>query len=141
MTEKKAITLLLVDDKQENLFALEQLLEDSGYTLLQAISGEQALKLVLKHPVDLILLDVQMPDMDGFQVAKLLKDTQKTKDIPIIFLTAISKESQYRDTGYELGATSYLTKPIDPELLKQKIAYALQLHKMTAFTEKLQHRP
>ena len=133
------LTLLLVDDKSENLFALERILEDEDYTLLQAESGHEALRMVLNHDVDLVLLDVQMPEMDGFQVAKLLRGAKKTKDLPIIFITAISKEYQYRQKGYELGASSYLMKPIDPDDLKKKIAYALKLRKLGKITQKLQN--
>ena len=131
-------TLLLVDDKPENLFALERILEDEGYTLLQAKSGHEALRMVLNHDVDLVLLDVQMPEMDGFQVAKLLRGAKKTKDLPIIFITAISKEYQYRQKGYELGASSYLMKPIDPDDLKKKIAYTLKLRKLGKMAQNLQ---
>ena len=131
------LTLLLVDDKSENLFALERILEDEDYTLLQAESGHEALRMVLNHDVDLVLLDVQMPEMDGFQVAKLLRGAKKTKDLPIIFITAISKEYQYRQKGYELGASSYLMKPIEPDELKKKIAYALKLRKLGKMTQNL----
>jgi CheY-like chemotaxis protein len=133
------LTLLLVDDKSENLFALERILEDEDYTLLQAESGHEALRMVLNHDVDLVLLDVQMPEMDGFQVAKLLRGAKKTKDLPIIFITAISKEYQYRQKGYELGASSYLMKPIEPDELKKKIAYALKLRKLGKITQNLQN--
>ena len=130
-------TLLLVDDKWENLFALEQILEDEGYTLLQAQSGHEALRQVLHHDIDLVLLDVQMPEMDGFQVAELLRRAQKTRDIPIIFITAISREYQFREKGYDLGASSYLMKPIDPDELRKKIAYALKLRKLSLMTKNL----
>jgi CheY-like chemotaxis protein len=78
-----------------------------------------------------------MPDMDGFQVAELLRRAQKTKDIPIIFITAISREYQYREKGYDLGASSYLMKPIDPNELRKKIAYALKLRKLDMMTKNL----
>jgi CheY-like chemotaxis protein len=140
MPETKKTTLLLVDDKIENLFALEQILEDSGYTLLLASSGQEALRMTLKHQIDLILLDVQMPQMDGFQVAECLKQSQKTKHIPIIFLTAINKECQYLQKGFDLGAMSYLTKPIDPDQLKQKITLVLRWLKLCAMPRNLQEQ-
>ena len=90
MSEVEKPNILLVDDRSENLLALEGVLEDENYTLLKATSGQEALRLVLKHDVDLILLDVQMPEMDGFEVAKLLRSKKKTEAIPIIFITAIT---------------------------------------------------
>ena len=128
MSEHKQ-NILLVDDRPENLLALEGVLEDLNCNLFKATSGQEALRLVLKHDFDLVLLDVQMPEMDGFEVAKLLRGKEKTKDIQIIFITAISKEQKYVHKGYEAGAVSYLFKPIEPEVLRNKVNVALQWSK------------
>jgi PleD family two-component response regulator len=128
MSEFERPNILLVDDRSENLLALEGTLEDEDYNLFKATSGQEALRLVLKHDFDLILLDVQMPEMDGFEVAKLLRSKKKTEDIPIIFITAINKERKYIDKGYEVGAENYLFKPIEPEVLKCKMRASLQYH-------------
>jgi CheY-like chemotaxis protein len=128
MSEVERPNILLVDDRLENLLALEGVLGDEDYTLFKATSGQEALRLVLKHAFDLILLDVQMPEMDGFEVAKLLRSKKKTEEIPIIFITAINKERKYIDKGYEVGAENYLFKPIEPEELKDKVRGSLQYH-------------
>ena len=128
MSEVGKPNILLVDDRSENLLALEGVLESEDYTLFKATSGQEALRLVLKHDFDLILLDVQMPEMDGFEVAKLLRSKKKSEDIPIIFITAINKERKYIDKGYEVGAENYLFKPIEPEVLKHKVRTSLQYH-------------
>nr|ABD75786.1 predicted signal transduction protein [uncultured bacterium] len=139
MLEEKA-NILLVDDKAENLLALEGTLEDENYNLFKAISGHEALHLVLKHDFDLILLDVQMPEMDGFEVAKLLRSKEKSQAIPIIFITAISKEPEYIRKGYEVGAENYLFKPIDPEVLKSKMKASLEYHRYQKRMELLEKR-
>lgn len=123
------INILLVDDLPENLLALEAALEDSGCALFKANSGEDALRLVLKYEFDLILLDVQMPGMDGFETAKLIYGMKGFQHIPIIFVTAISKEPEYIHKGYEVGAENYLFKPIDPDELKRKVKVSLQHRK------------
>ncbi len=123
------INILLVDDLPENLLALEAALEGSGHTLFKANSGDDALRLVLKHEFDLILLDVQMPGIDGFETAKLIYGMKGFQHIPIIFLTANSKEPEYIHKGYEVGAENYLFKPIDPDELKHKVHVSLQHRK------------
>lgn len=115
------ISILMVDDRPENLLALEAVLSDMHYQLIKARSGEEALKLLLKHDFSLILLDVQMPGLNGFETAHLIKEHPKTKDIPIIFITAISKEAENVNKGYSLGAIDYIFKPFDPETLRSKI--------------------
>lgn len=120
-------TLLLVDDRQENLIALEAILEAPDRKLLKATTGNEALTHALKNDVSLILLDVQMPDMDGFEVAELLRRNNKTRQIPVIFCTAISKEKKYQARGYDVGAVDYLFKPIDPDLLTAKVRVFLEL--------------
>ena len=114
--------ILLVDDRPENLLSLEEILTKPNRKFILAHSGNEALKLVLKNEdIGLIMLDVQMPDMDGFEVARLLKANSKTKDIAIIFVTAISKEDQYVLKGFEEGAVDYLQKPLDINITRAKV--------------------
>ncbi len=121
--------ILIVDDRPENLLALEALLERGGLNIVKAHSGNEALAFMLECDFALVLLDVQMPDMDGFEVAQLMKKHERTRYIPIIFLTAISKEKKYVFKGYETGAVDYLFKPIETEILKSKVNVFLQLHR------------
>ncbi len=119
--------ILVVDDHQENLVALEAILESPHRHLVMATSGNEALQMALKHDFSLILLDVQMPEMDGFEVAHLLRKNRRTSNIPIIFVTAISKEERYVFKGYECGAVDYLFKPIDQQILEAKVNVFLEL--------------
>ena len=107
--------ILMVDDRPENLVALEAVLEGDDRVLIKANSGNEALMLLLKHQFSLVLLDVQMPRMDGFEVAELMRANKKIQKVPIIFVTAISKEKKYVFKGYECGAVDYLFKPIEPD--------------------------
>jgi two-component system, sensor histidine kinase and response regulator len=119
-------TILIVDDNNYNLFTLNSILSELDNTdIIEAQSGEEALKIVLTKNIDLILLDIQMPGMDGFEVAKMIKSTNQTKEIPIIFLTAVFKEEEFIKRGFRIGATDYLTKPID----NQKLINILNLYK------------
>jgi len=121
--------ILIVDDNQNNLFTLRALIEKHmGVEVLEADSGQAALDIALQNPrIDLVVLDVQMPDMDGFQTASMLKVRQKTRDIPIIFLTAAYKTDEFQQKGYEVGAADYLLKPIDDNQLINKISTYLRL--------------
>ena len=114
------IKFLLVDDTAENLVALEALIRRKGLELLLARSGPEALELLLVHDVSLALLDVQMPMMDGFELAELMRGTERTKHVPIIFVTAGARDPQRVFRGYESGAVDFLFKPIDPHILKSK---------------------
>lgn len=118
---------LLVDDLEENLVALDALLRRDGLELLRARSGRQALELLLVHDFALALLDVQMPDMDGFELAELMRGTERTRRIPIIFLTAVATDEKRRFRGYEAGAVDYLLKPIEPHILTSKAEVFLKL--------------
>ena len=123
----KEQNILIVDDHPENLVALEAILEDVDCTLLKANSGNEALSLLLKHDVALVLLDVQMPGMDGFEVAELMRKSNRTKSVPIIFVTAISKEAKYVARGYGMGAIDYMFKPLNPDILQHKARFFLDL--------------
>ncbi|AYZ12548.1 response regulator [Chryseobacterium arthrosphaerae] len=120
--------ILIVDDNQNNLYSLQKLLESKDFQVETASSGEEALGKALKNDYALIILDVQMPDMDGFEVAETLADYSKTKDVPIIFLSAVNTDKKFITQGYASGAKDYVTKPVDPEilLLKVKTFYNLQ---------------
>src|SRR5688572_5640370 len=114
--------VLAVDDKRANLIALEALLSET-YKLVFADSGREAVKAVqTMSDIDLILMDVQMPEMDGFQTAKEIKKLEAARDIPIIFVTAVHNEDPYIRKGYEVGGVDYFAKPFDPEVLKMKVA-------------------
>ena len=113
--------ILLVDDREENLLALEAILGGLGHDLLRATSGAEALKHLLVHEVSLILLDVQMPEMDGYETAAHIKGRVRTQDIPIIFLTAIDREAHQAYRGYAAGAVDFLAKPFDPWVLRAKV--------------------
>ncbi len=127
-TTKQKVDILMVDDHPENLLALEAVLGTSNYNLVSALSGEEALKLLLKNDFAVILLDVQMPGMNGFETAEFIKAREKSKDIPIIFITAISQASEHVLHGYSVGAIDYIFKPFQPETLKLKIEGFVKLY-------------
>ena len=120
--------ILLVDDRPENLLALEAILSSLDQTLVRATSGEEALKALLAEDYAVILLDVQMPGMDGFETASHIKRRERTRDIPIIFLTAINREPQHAFRGYSAGAVDYLAKPFDPWVLRAKVSVFVELY-------------
>jgi CheY-like chemotaxis protein len=120
--------ILLVDDRTENLVALEAVLGGLDQTLIRAGSGEEALKALLMTDFAVILLDVQMPGMYGFETAAQIKRRDRTKDVPIIFLTAVSSGPHHAYRGYAAGAVDYLTKPFDPWILRAKVAVFVELH-------------
>ncbi|HEY1586944.1 MAG TPA: response regulator, partial [Polyangia bacterium] len=121
-------SILLVDDVPANLLALEAVLEPLGHRLVKARSGEEALRHLMSEEFALVLMDVQMPDMDGFQTVALIKQRPKTVRIPIIFITAIAKEARHISAGYEYGAVDYITKPFDAEILRAKVSVLVSLH-------------
>ncbi len=137
MPEAEQIKILVVDDRPENLMAIEGVLERPELSIITATSGNEALGLVLEHSFALILLDVQMPGMDGFEVAELMRGSEKTRHIPIIFVTAISKEETHVFAGYEKGAVDYLFKPLDPLVLRSKVNVFVELYQQR---KKLQQR-
>lgn len=123
------VSFLLVDDLEENLVSLEALLKRDGLTLLKARSGEEALELLLTHDVALALLDVQMPGMDGFELAEFMRGSERTRHIPIIFLTAGSADQQRRFRGYEAGAVDFIQKPIEGDILRSKASVFFDLYR------------
>ena len=122
------VNILMVDDHPENLLALEAVLSSPNYHLVAANTGKEALKCLLKQEFAVILLDVQMPGLNGFETAKLIRAREKTKHTPIIFITAISQDSENVQRGYSVGAIDYIFKPFQPETLKQKIEKFVELH-------------
>jgi len=121
------VNILLVDDRQENLLALDAILEPLGQNLVRANSGPEALRQVLVSEFATILLDVQMPGMNGFEVAEIIKSRERSRTIPIIFLSAISKEDAYVFKGYSMGAVDYVFKPFNPDVLRSKVAVFVDL--------------
>jgi PAS domain S-box-containing protein len=122
------VDILLVDDRAENLLALEAILEPLGQHLVRARSGEEALRCLLDRDFAVILLDVQMPGLNGFETAQLIKSRERTKFIPIIFLTAISKDDEYVFQGYSVGAVDYMFKPFQPAILRSKVQVFVDLY-------------
>ena len=136
------IKCLLVDDIPENLIALEALLASDRVEVLKADSGPQALELLLRHgDVALALLDVQMPDMNGFELAELIRGSERTRHIPLIFITAGSREQNWQFRGYESGAVDFLYKPVDPYMLRSKANVFFELHeRKRALAQQLEER-
>ncbi|GAA2291768.1 response regulator [Nonomuraea roseoviolacea subsp. roseoviolacea] len=128
MTDRAKI--LLVDDREENLIALEAILSSLDLVPVRARSGEEALKALLNTEFALILLDVRMPGMDGFETAAHIKRRERTRNIPIIFLTVVDSAPDYAFRGYAAGAVDYLTKPFDPWVLRAKVSVFIELYNM-----------
>jgi two-component system sensor histidine kinase/response regulator len=120
--------ILIVDDRQENLLATEKVLRPLGAAVYRALSGNEALSLILRHRFAIVLLDVQMPEMDGFETAVLMQGHESMSGVPIIFVTAISKEERYATQAAEIGAVDYIFKPINAEILKSKVKVYLDLY-------------
>jgi len=127
MTSESKANVLLVDDRPENLLAMQTILEDLGQNLVCAASGHEALRFLLTEDVALILLDVQMPGLNGFDFAELVRERERTQHTPIIFVSATSRDEQYVFKGYSLGAVDYMTKPFEPEILKSKVRFFTRL--------------
>ena len=129
MNRYAGFRVMIVDDNENNLYSLNALIgKYMDVEVIQAASGRAALEMALEDPrIDLIVLDIQMPEMDGFQTASMLKVRQRTRDIPIIFLTAAYKTDEFQKKGYEVGAADYLLKPIDDNQLINKISTYLRL--------------
>ncbi|KKX49130.1 two-component system response regulator [Sphingobacterium sp. IITKGP-BTPF85] len=130
--------ILIVDDQEANIYSLKKLLESQNFSVDTALSGEEALKKVLKNNYALIILDVQMPGIDGFEVAETLSGFNKTKDVPIIFLSAVNKDKKFITKGYASGGIDYVTKPIDPDILMLKVKTFSRLYEQTVALNDMQ---
>ena len=139
-TERPRSKILLVDDRADNLMALEAILASLDQDLVTASSGEEALKRLLVDDFAVILLDVQMPGMDGFETAHRIKQRGRTKDTPIIFLTAIDREPHHAFRGYAVGAVDYIAKPFDPWLLRAKVSVFVELFEKSERLTELVHQ-
>jgi signal transduction histidine kinase len=131
------LNLLVVDDREANLQSLAQLLARDDVRIFTALSGNEALALMLEHDFALVLLDVQMPGMDGFEVAALMRGLERTRHVPVIFVTAISKDRQHVFTGYDAGAVDYLFKPLDPHIIRAKVGVFLELKRSQIARDRL----
>lgn len=123
------IKILLVDDRKNNLLALDALLRRDDLEIFKANSGTQALEFMLSHEIAVALIDVQMPVMSGFELAELMRGPKKTKDIPIIFVTATANSQSFWFKGYEVGAVDFLLKPLDPIAVKSKVDIFIELYR------------
>lgn len=141
MESEERVKVLIVDDHPENLIALESVLEGPELILTRAYSGKEALKYLLEDEYAVILLDVQMPDMDGFETATLIRAREKTRNIPILFLTAINKSDTHVFQGYSVGAIDYVFKPFEPEILRAKVQAFIEIYRNTRKLQKeIEHR-
>ncbi|AVH58803.1 MULTISPECIES: response regulator [Streptomyces] len=135
-TDERA-SILLVDDMEDNLIALEAVLGSLNEPLVRARSGEEAMKALLRQRFAVVLLDIRMPGMDGFETAANIKRLDQTKDVPIIFLTGTDADAGYAFRGYATGAADYLTKPFDPWVLRAKVTVFLDLHRKNQQLERM----
>src|SRR5262245_9637010 len=131
MQPDEPVNILLVDDHPGNLLALEAILNPLGHNLVKATSGEEALKRLLQQDFAAILLDVNMPVMDGFETAELIRGRERSQDTPIIFLTAVNTSDSHMFRGYAVGAVDYLLKPFVPAILVSKVTVLVDLYKKT----------
>jgi len=126
MTDKTKI--LIVDDREENLIALERLLQDINADIITAHSGNEALQQMIEHEFALVLMDVQMPEMDGFEAVQIMRDQKELETTPVIFISAIYKEEHFTIKGIESGAVDFIVKPIIPEVLLGKVRVFINLY-------------
>lgn len=131
MSDKSKMNILLVDDRQENLVALEAVLQGLGQNIVMATSGQEALKHILADDFAVVLLDVQMPGMSGFETASLIRAREKSQHTPIVFLTANNKSDMHVSRGYSVGAVDYVFKPFEPEILRAKVGAFVELSQKT----------
>src|SRR5918992_1587064 len=131
MSTEDQINILMVDDSPTNLLALETILQAPDRNLVSAASGEDALRYLLNNEVAVILMDVYMPGIDGLDTAELIRGRDKSRNIPIIFLTADSTGGRHLSRGYSLGAVDYIVKPVEPDILRSKVAVFVELFKKT----------
>ncbi len=140
MTAPGVANILLVDDLNENLVALEALVRGEGREVFCAGSGEQALSMLLEHEFAVAILDVQMPGMNGFELAQLMRGTERTRRIPIVFVTAAGHDSAYAFHGYETGAVDFLYKPLDPHAVRSKVSVFVDLFRQRLALEEAQQQ-
>ena len=131
MATDEKINILMVDDSATNLLALESILHAPDRTLVSASSGDAALRYLLDNEVAVILMDVYMPELDGLETAELIRGRDRSRNIPIIFLTADSTGGRHLSRGYSLGAVDYIVKPIEPDILRSKVNVFVELFKKT----------
>jgi signal transduction histidine kinase len=132
VTERSPVRILAVDDREDNLLSIETILEEENYTIVKANSGRAALKILLQQQdFTLILMDVQMPDMNGFETASLIYEREKLRHIPIIFITAHNQGEERMFEGYKMGGVDFIYKPINPELLRYKVSVFVELYQKT----------
>jgi signal transduction histidine kinase len=132
ITERSPVKILAVDDREDNLLSIETILEEENYTIVKANSGRAALKILLQQQdFTLILMDVQMPDMNGFETASLIYEREKLRHIPIIFITAHNQGEERMFEGYKMGGVDFIYKPINPELLRYKVSVFVELYQKT----------
>ena len=136
MATQEKVSILVVDDIHTNLVVLEKMLESADYQVASALSGEEALELMARHDFALVLLDIQMPFMDGYEVARRMRQNEKTRDIPIIFITAIDRTEHNIFKGYSVGAVDYLFKPVNSFLLRCKVAVFCELYRQRQLLHK-----
>ncbi|MFD8735610.1 two-component system response regulator [Streptomyces sp. NPDC059618] len=136
-TDDEGASILLVDDMEDNLVALEAVLRSLNEPLVRARSGHEAMEALLRRRFAVVLLDIRMPGMDGFETAANIKRLDRTKDVPIIFLTGSDADAGYAFRGYATGAADYLTKPFDPWVLRAKVTVFLDLHRKNRQLERL----
>ena len=137
MTQESKPKILLVDDKVENLIALETVLKGLDVELIKVTNGNDALKETLHHDFALALLDIQMPEMDGYELAEILREEEKTANLPFIFISGIYTEQFHVFQGYEKGAISFITKPFQPEILINNVKHFMQVHQHELMLKKL----
>ena len=138
MSNNQAIPkILIVDDKPQNLYALEKTLQKLDVEILKASSGNEALNLTLKNEFSVAVVDVQMPEMDGYELVELLRGNPDTAHLPIIFVSAIYSDEYHHRKGYDAGAVDFLSKPFVPEILLSKVAVFLDLYEQRLKVEKL----
>lgn len=130
-------SLLIVDDYAPNLISLEAVLESPDWTLVKARSGAEALEILARQEISLVLLDVQMPEMDGFEVINMINKNKELQFLPVIFLSAVHRDDKSVLKGYELGAVDYLCKPLNPVILKAKVDFFMKLDRRRRDLERL----
>jgi len=140
MSDSSVASILIVDDDRRNLMALQELLQGLGQNLVLAHSGEEALRCVLKQEFAVILLDVRMPGVDGFETARLIRERQRSRHTPVIFVTGATEDVGSVFRGYEVGAVDYIVKPLIPEVLKSKVAVFIELYAKNAELERTGER-